>query len=470
MDEATGVLASAPPADRRSKVGLVIYFAALTGVCALVFAPSVRAGFFEDDFGYLNVTLAPGWWHTSPTWDLAAQVFRPITILAIGTQRELFGFHPQSFHVVALGLLLVQGILLYLVGRRLGLARVGSLAASTVLMLHTTNGWSLAWTASTSSLYSVIFGLVVVWLLASEQPGRRQVVGATAVFVLALLSREISMTLPFIVLVIRYSIGDGAWRARARQAFRETTPLFVVLGAYLAARLGFSAYARSKPEAPRLVPILDWTSFRETLPDVPAHLRDLVTLATSPFYAVYDPATGLHFPAAVFVVAVVVWAVIVGLVVREARAGRWIGSVGLAWFVIGILPPLFLQPDMTYGNYTDMALPGLALAVGAIVESLSRSLPARLRPVMGGLGVAVLVALAVSGGNYLVDPGPPLIARAAFLEAQARREYPDPAPGSTIVIRGSIPEDVLWTSNGDLFRAMYDDPDLQVVFDPNPGG
>jgi hypothetical protein len=456
-------------AGRRRGGWLALYFAGLTALCGWVFWPSIRTGFFEDDFGYLNATLPSGWWHSASYWDLAAQVLRPVTVISIGIQRELFGFHPIRFHLVALALLAVQGVLLFLVARRLGLARTGALAASTVLMLHTTNGWVLAWTASTSSTYAVIFGLSVIWFVAAPALGRRQLLAGSALFVVALLSREICMVLPAIGLVVRYFLGEGDWRPRARRAFRETAPLWGLLAVYLAIRVSFSAYASSKPEVPRLVPILNLTSFSETLPDVPIHARDLMTLASGPFHSVLD-LSGFSFSPTILAVAAVFWVALVALVVREARAGRWIAVVGLAWFAIGIVPPLFLQPGITYGNYTDLALPGLAIAVGAVAQTVGASLPSRLRPVAAAACIAVLAVVAANGGNSLIRPVPPLIARAVQLEAQARREYPNPPRGSTIVIHDAIPEDVLWTSKGDLFRAMYDDPDLQVEFRPGPAG
>lgn len=458
-----------PPVARRWGTGwLIAYFALLTAMCGWLFWPSIRTGFFEDDFGYLNATLARGWWHSTSYWDLAAQVLRPITVIAIGVQRELFGYHPLKFHMVTLALLLVQGVLLFLVARRLGLARTGAAAAATVLMLHSTNGWVLAWTASTSSTYAIVFGLAVVWFMAAPSLGRSDVLASSLLFVVALLSREICMVLPAVTLMIRGAVGRGECRSRIRRALRETAPLWGILAVYLATRVSFALYTGAQPERPRLVPILDIASFTETFPDIPAHVRDLFTLASSPFHLVMGNE-GFRFSTTVQMVAIVSWIVLIALVLREVRAGRRIAMMGVGWFVIGILPPLFLQPGITYGNYADLALPGLALAVGAVVESLGGDMPARIRPVAAAAGISLLAIVAENGGNSLIRPVPPLIARAVELEAQVRREYPDPPAGSTIVIHDSIPEDVLWTSKGDQFRVMYDDPELQVEFLPRPG-
>ena len=467
MDLGTEVSdASAPdpetPDERREWVVTSLFFAAMTGLCGAVFAPSIRNPFFIDDFGYLNITLADQWWTSGLLRDLSAQVLRPVTVIAIGLQQELFGFDPLPYHVLALGLLAAEGVLLYLVARRLGVGAFGSRAAAAVLMLHTTNGWTLAWTASTSSLYAVVLGLGVVLLTSGARISTRQMVGATVLLALGLLSREISIVVPFLVMSVRWMLAEGDWRARARRSLREARPLLVLLGIFVAARALASWYAQSRPQQDRLIPILNLTSFSDTLPMVPDHVQSIAMLATSPVRSMIGDA-GFTFPTVVVVVGFGIWAIIIALVGHETRRGRTVALLGLVWFVIAVLPPIFLQPEITYGNYADMAIPGLALAVGAGIGSVVAGWPARARWAFAAAGIVVLSLVAYHGGNTLFRPPPPPVARAVELQAWARLHYPDPPPGSTIVVDIAIPEDQLWTSNGDMFRVLYQDPTLRVV-------
>ena len=450
--------------DERREWGVTgLFFGALTVLCGLTFAPALRTPFFIDDFGYLNVTLADEWWTSGLLRDLSAQVLRPVTVIAIGLQQELFGFDPLPFHVLALGLLAAAGVLLYLVARRLGVGVFGSRTAGAVLMLHTTNGWTLAWTASTSSLYAVVFGLGAVLVTSGSSISRRQMTGAVALLVLGLLSREISIVVPLLVVCVRFALADGEWRARTRRSLREARPLLVLLCLFIAARALASVLAQSRPQDDRLIPILNLASFTDTLPMVPDHVRAILMLATSPFRSTIGD-TGFTFPISVVVVGVVVWALIIALVVHETRRDRTIPLLGLAWFVIAVLPPIFLQPEIIYGNYADMAIPGLALAIGAGIGTMVSSWSAPARGVLAAAGIALLSFVAHHGGNALFSPPPPPVARAMELEAWARQHYPSPLPRSTIVVDIAIPEDQLWTSNGDMFRVMYQDPTLKVVF------
>lgn len=465
MTDADGAPTAQRAADdeRREWIGTALFFAAMTALCGIVFAPAISNPFFIDDFGYLGVTLEDGWWTSGFLRDFSAQVLRPVTVIAIGVQQELFGFDPLPYHVIALGLLAVQGVLLYLVARRLGVGVFGARAAAAVLMLHTTNGWSLAWTASTSSYYAIVLGLGVVLLTCGPTVSRRQMVGAVALLAVGLLAREISIVVPFVVVAVRWTLADGAWSARARTAVRQAGPLLVLLGVFLAARVAASLYAQAQPEQERLVPILNLTSFSDALPMVPDHVWSILLLATSPVRSVIGDA-GFTFPTAVVVAGALIWAAIIWLVVHETRRGRTVPLLGVVWFLIAVVPPIFLQPEITYGNYADMAVPGLALAIGAGVGALTASWPVVWRRVVAVGGIAVLAVVGYHGGNTLFRPPPPPVVRAVELVDWARREYPDPPPGSTITVTDPLPEDPLWTSNGDLFRVMYQDPTLQVVF------
>ncbi len=202
------------------------------------------------------------------------------------------------------------------------------------MVLHTTNGWTLMWTASTSSLYAVVFSLGVVWLMAGERVSRRQMVGAVVLYIVALLSREISIMVPFIVALIRWWRYDDQWRHRARRTARDTGLLFGVLCGFLALRLVVSGFARSRPDVSRLVPILDPGGFAKTWPMVPTHLRDILMLATSPFRSVLD-IDGFAWSTTTLVVGVCVWGTLILLVIREARRGRFLPLVGMGWFLLG---------------------------------------------------------------------------------------------------------------------------------------
>ena len=112
--------------------GTAWYFLGVTALTAVVFERPMRTPFWFDDFGYLGATLTPGWWHSGWIWDLGGAVFRPIPIILVGIQREVFGFQPVPFHLVAFGFVVAQGWLVYLIARRLGTGEIAARAAAAV--------------------------------------------------------------------------------------------------------------------------------------------------------------------------------------------------------------------------------------------------------------------------------------------------------------------------------------------------
>ncbi|MEZ5139004.1 MAG: hypothetical protein R2702_11630 [Acidimicrobiales bacterium] len=446
----------------------VAFFGALGVLAALVFAPSLKTAFFADDFGYLALTRRPGWWHSGTVWDLSAQVVRPITILAVGVQQELFGLRPLRFHVVGLGLVLLGGVLGFVLAGRLGLGRFGARATAAVLVLHAANGWTVMWTASTSSLYVVLLSLAAAVVAAAVHQGRARRAAVAGLVVLALLARDVAIVLPALLVLVRMVVVDGPPRRRLRRAVLDTLGAWVAMVAFVGIRFAAAAFARAHPDPDRLVPVLDGGSFRRALPDSPRHLHDLFVLGASPVRMRMGP-TGLAFPWWTVAIAVALWALVVVGAVLEARRGRWVAAAGVAWFAVAIVPPAFLQAEITYVNYVDLAVPGIALAVGALAERIAEPLGAPGRRGLAAAGLLVLALAAHHGAASVIRPRPDIISRAVEIELQVRADYPDPAPGSTIVVRDARPEDPLWTSNGDQIRLLYDDPTLVVVFEPPSG-
>lgn len=454
---------------QRPRIGSLAFFALLAVLAGAVFAPAARVNFFADDFGYLNLTLPDGWWYSGDVWDFASQVVRPVTVILIGVQREIFGYDPLRFHITAMALVVAEGVLIWRLARRLGVGEFGARAAAAVLVLHATNGYVIGWTAATSSIFVVLVALVLANVCAVSTMTNRRAWCSALLLVVALLTREVALVLPAMITLVRVGLGEGRWTDRLRTAIGEVRLLWFTLGAYLLLRFVVSGYARSAPDPAQPRPILNWTSFSDAFPQSHIALRDLTLLASSPYRYILDHE-GLSWQWWVVLVGIATWIGVLALVSREVRAGRWIALIGLCWFLVGLVPPAFLQAEITYVNYVDLALPGLALAVGAGLDGLVGDRPVAMRRAVGAVGLIVLAWVAFNGGNTLVHPRPPLVTRPVEIEAQIRRDYPEPPPhGSTVVIRDAQPNDFMWTSRGDLVRVMFDDPSLVVVFEPPAG-
>lgn len=417
----------------------------IAALSALVMWPGIRFGFVFDDWGYLHDTQTARWWDSSiahPT----SPIFRPILLLAIGVQQAVFGDRPLLFHLVAWLLLLGVGVLMARLTRQLGVGVYGALGAGTFLVLHHAMVSPIAWTSALSSLIGMALALVVCRRLTRVDVTRRDQVIAGVVFALALVTREVVVGLPLVVIALRFWSVDRGAPDRLRRALAASVPLWATLGVYAVARLAVGIHA-SGPYEQRLG--------RSALDN----LLTLMKIASS--------APSLPISRSQRIGALVIWVVLIALVALAARRGRPLGLAGLVWFLLGVAPIVGLHNQTMVPYYLDAALLGLAVAVGVVIDDLAANLPQRvLVPVLG----VVTVAFAVVGVSLATDSLGYLLPKrncADALRARVEAEYPHPKPRSMI----EVPDDPrarLVTVDGDLFRVVYDEPDLRIRYVPGP--
>lgn len=435
-------------AARRSVPDLV--FGAVLAVASFVVMwPGIRFPFVFDDWKYLNETQQADWWHAGIA-DPTSPVFRPVLLVSIGVQQLVFGDHPLLFHIVAFLGLLGIGWLMHRFVLRLGIGSWGARAAAAMIVLHTAMVWPIAWTSAISSLMSMALALGVCLRLARAEPSKRDVIVATALFVVALFTREIIAGLPLIVFLFRAVQTHDAPeltnpKERIGRALRPTLPLWVVLAAYGVFRLLVGVDATGGPYEQKIG--------REAVDNLWSLMR---TASAAP---------SLPFSGSQRLLAAAIWFALVVVLVIAAARGRLHGLVGLIWFFVGVAPVVGLFRQLMVPYYVDFALLGLALAVGVAFDEVTRWVPSRVGVLVGA---ACIVALVGSGVREASDSLGPLQSKRACADrliAQVERDYPDPDEGSTIVVKA--PGDCnaeLSTVDGDLFRVLYDDPDLEVEF------
>ena len=209
-----------------------------TGLAALqvcVFhGPAFRLPFVFDDFSFLNRTQAPGWLWSGLTL-ISAAPYRPVLYVVFGLLHSVFGLRPAAYHVAGAALVLAAAGMIGLVSHRLGLGREPSpLRRST----HCTHRWphpSVGPPPSTARWRSR-FGLGAVYLLLPKTVRPLNVVVSSALFTLALITREVVTVVPLMLVVARLFSGTEERKKRVRTTLVASAPLWAVLGMYVAAR------------------------------------------------------------------------------------------------------------------------------------------------------------------------------------------------------------------------------------------
>jgi Flp pilus assembly protein TadD len=386
-----------------------------------VFLPALWADFVEwdDEFNFLGNPhyRGLGWrqlvWMVTTAW---SGHWAPLTWLTLSLDWTLWGMNPAGYHLTSLVIHAANAAVFFLVAARLlgraipgvrdSVIRGGATVAALVFAIHPLRAESVVWVTERRDVLSGLFYLLTVlaYLRAAGEPpsGRRRWLAlSVTTFVLAMLSKAIVMSLPFVLLVLDvYPLRrlPNRWTelraARIRPLLLEKVPYLVValVGALTAVVVAVDL--KGVAEYPL------WARPAVFGYNLTFYLgKTLVPYDLSPLYELpdrwdpWDPRLGLG----VLVSAIVT----VGLMIGRRRwpAGLAVWSV----YVVTLAPVGGLAvhggPQIAADRYTYLACLGLALlAGGAMCRFLSAShLSAVVRSAGTAGAVAGLVGLAALG-------------------------------------------------------------------------
>jgi hypothetical protein len=195
-------------------------------VSALVYLPPYRDSFVLDDFKHFEFVRSfsesplqvykmfdPFWlgWH-----------YRPVQSLLMFIGLVVLGSNPVLYYVALLILHAVSIILLYKIARRLEVGRFGSFCGVILFALNAQHWQVLGWISSIGITAAATFSLLAVYFFVRYLECRKQWVFLPAMVVfclLALLSREESLILPVLLLLMWLIYPHRQRPARAEVAF-----------------------------------------------------------------------------------------------------------------------------------------------------------------------------------------------------------------------------------------------------------
>lgn len=213
---------------QRSQVLLgAIFIAAATIV---VYWPAIRGGFIWDDPEYVVNN------HTLRTWGGLVEIWTaprslpqwyPMVHTTFWTEYRFWGLQPLGYHLVNVILHVGGALLLWRLLVRLEVP--GAWLAAAVFAVHPVHVESVAWITERKNVLSGVFYLLamLLYLRAAALRDRRldlgAYVGALGLFILALLSKSVTATLPAAILVILW------WKRGtiARRDVLRLVPFFV---------------------------------------------------------------------------------------------------------------------------------------------------------------------------------------------------------------------------------------------------
>ncbi len=196
-------------------------YAALLVAAIVAYWPALNGGMVWDDDGHLTKTALQsvhGLWRI--WFDLGAtQQYYPLLHSAFWLEHRLWGDSMLGYHLVNVVLHALSACLVVAIVRRLELA--GAWLAGFVFLLHPVCVESVAWISEQKNAMSVALalGAALAYLSFDRSRARSQYALATVLFVLSLLAKTVTATLPAALLVIFW------WKRGRLDSKRDVLPL-----------------------------------------------------------------------------------------------------------------------------------------------------------------------------------------------------------------------------------------------------
>jgi tetratricopeptide (TPR) repeat protein len=329
-----------------------------------------------------------------------ASIYQPLTQLSLMADASIWGEDPFGFHLTNLLLHIANALLLLLLLFRLTGAWWRSLAAGALFALHPLRVESVAWVTERKDVLSGLFFLLALlawhgWL-RRRGAGRQALV--LALFAAALLSKQMVVTLPLLLLLLdwwpggRHPTGPaGPAAALPLTAPRTGCGLLVEKLPLFGLALVFGLLALAMVAGSGSAAGLEQLGLGARLGNAAvAYARYLGKFCWPGGLSVFYPHPGPAGPPGWQVAAAA--ALLAGLTAAalwQARRRPWL-LVGWLWFCIGLAPVSGVAQAGSHAladRFTYLPAIGLGLAVvWQGWELLARRLPARLaRPLAAGL-------------------------------------------------------------------------------------
>ncbi|MFT3783383.1 MAG: tetratricopeptide repeat protein [Nibricoccus sp.] len=197
-------------------------FAIFAGLALLVYWPALQGPFIYDDFHHVTRPELRTWtglvriW-TSP-WETAQ--YYPVIHSFFWLQQKLWGDAVVGYHTVNVFLHTTAAVLLVTAIKKLGFCR-GAYWGALLFLLHPVAVESVGWISEQKNTLSCIFFLssALVYLKFHDSRSAWKYTAAVLFFVLALLSKSVTATLPAVLLVVLW------WRNGSLRWRRDILPL-----------------------------------------------------------------------------------------------------------------------------------------------------------------------------------------------------------------------------------------------------
>lgn len=230
---------SSVPNDRSWRAGWL--WAGLVVACLAAYWPALGGGFLWDDDGHVTRRDLQSLGGLFRIWFEigATQQYYPVLHSAFWVEHRLWGDSPLGYHLINVLLHATAACQFAVLLRRLQVP--GAVLAALLFALHPVCVESVAWISEQKNTLSAVFYLAaaLAWLRFDTERRPRAYALATGLFILALLTKTVTATLPPALLVVCW------WRRGRLDWRRDVVPLLPWFAAGTAAGLFTAHFERT---------------------------------------------------------------------------------------------------------------------------------------------------------------------------------------------------------------------------------
>jgi Tfp pilus assembly protein PilF len=190
----------------------VMIYLVLALVTGGLFLPLINHDFVNfDDPSYVteNVHVQGGLTWRGVAWAFKSSEdsnWHPLTWISLMLDDQFYGLKPWGYHITNILLHMANTLLLFGVLRLMTGTAWRSAIVAGLFGWHPMHVESIAWVAERKDVLCAFFWLLTIWAYAShaKKPGVKNYALCLLCFILALLSKPMAVTLPFVLLLLDY--------------------------------------------------------------------------------------------------------------------------------------------------------------------------------------------------------------------------------------------------------------------------
>lgn len=377
----------------------------IAAVTILVYWPVLHNDFIDfDDDVYVtsNMMVRQGLSLKGVLWSIStfhAANWHPLTWLSHMLDVQLFGLNPSGHHATSMLIHTVNSMLLCVLLHRLTGYAGRSLMVALLFAVHPLHVESVAWVAERKDVLSTLFCFLTMWAYVgyTSKPSLQRYIPVAVFFALGLMSKQMLVTLPVLLLLLDYWAlnrfvlrRDGRGGTDLKLLLAEKIPLVVMSAAasLVILRAHASAKALFTVDGESLL-LHSGNAFLSYV----KYIRNMFWPVDLALFYPFEPSA---VTAPRVAGAVVILAVLTGLVVAQGRKRPYL-VFGWFWYLIALLPVIgFIRVggQALADRYTYIPLVGLFIILawgGAEVAAQWR----KGIPALAGVAVIVVTILSV---------------------------------------------------------------------------